>query len=120
MDLLVKHQTKIEDHIFGQAKTLCDLKTTITLYDLTNTFFEGRATNQPKARRGRSKDKRFDAALLTLALVVDGSGFVTRSKVHAGNVFEAHTLKDILASLNTTPDHCVVMDAGMATEENLA
>ena len=119
-DLLVKHQTKIEDHIFGQAKTLFDLKTTITLYDLTNTFFEGRATNQPKARRGRSKDKRFDAALLTLALVVDESGFVKRSKVHAGHVFEAHTLKDILASLNATPDHCVVMDAGIATEENLA
>ena len=73
LDLLVKNQIKIEDHFFGQAKTLFDRKTTTTLYDVTNTFFEGRVTNHPKARRGRSKDKRFDVALLTLALVVGGS-----------------------------------------------
>ena len=55
----------------------------MTLYDLTNTFFEGAAAAQPKARRGHSKEKRSDCPLLTLGLVLDGSGFVRRSEVFA-------------------------------------
>ena len=39
---------------------LFDLHPTVTLYDLTNTFFEGEARRQPKAQRGHSKDKRTD------------------------------------------------------------
>ena len=37
---------------------LFDLQPTVTLFDLTNTFFEGAASRQPKAQRGHSKDKR--------------------------------------------------------------
>ena len=57
---------------------------TVTLVDLTNTYFEGEAKLQPKARRGRSKEKRSDCPLLTLGLVLDGSGFVRRSEVLDG------------------------------------
>ena len=53
----------------------------MTLYDLTNTFFEGAAAAQPKAERGHSKEKRGDCPLLTLGLVLDSSGFVRRSEV---------------------------------------
>ncbi len=60
-----------------------------TVVDLTNTYFEGEAKLQPKARRGRSKEKRSDCPLLTLGLVLDGSGFVRRSEVLAGNVWPA-------------------------------
>jgi hypothetical protein len=31
------------------------LNITVTLYDLTNTYFEGTAAANPKAKRGRSK-----------------------------------------------------------------
>ncbi len=47
---------------------LFDLQPTVTLYDLTNTYFEGEASEQPQARRGHSKEKRSDCPLLTLAL----------------------------------------------------
>ena len=57
---------------------------TVTLYDLTNTYFEGEAGGRPKARRGHSKEKRTDCPLLTLGLVLDASGFVRRSQVFAG------------------------------------
>ena len=68
----------------------------MTLYDLTNTFFEGEAADQPKAQRGHSKEKRSDCALLTLGLVLDGSGFVRRSEVFAGRVDEDKTLEPML------------------------
>ena len=78
-DALMAHREAIERHLFDQAMGLFDLHPTVTLYDLTNTFFEGEAARQPKAQRGHSKDKRTDCPLLTLALVLDSSGFVRRS-----------------------------------------
>ena len=93
--------------------------TTVTLFDLTNTFFEGAADKQPKARRGHSKEKRSDCPLLTLGLVLDGSGFVQRSEVFPGNVKESSTLEGMLARLSAPRDALVVMDAGVATDDNV-
>ena len=73
-DALMKHREAIESHLFDTAMDLFDAAPTVTLYDLTNTFFEGEAAKQPKARRGHSKEKRGDCPLLTLGLVLDGSG----------------------------------------------
>jgi hypothetical protein len=39
-------------------------------FDLTNTYFEGQADANSKAKRGRSKEKRSDCKLMTLALVI--------------------------------------------------
>ena len=119
-DALMAHRDAIETHLFRQALDLFALAPTITLYDLSNTYFEGEAANQPKARRGHSKDKRTDCPLLTLGLVLDASGFVRRSQVFAGNVREHHTLADMLGALDAPPGALVVMDRGIATEERLA
>ena len=59
---------------------------------VTNTYYEGDVADQPEARRGHSKEKRSDCKLLTLGLVLDGGGFVRRSRVFAGNVKEDRTL----------------------------
>ena len=83
-DALMKHRQAIEAHLFTRAMGLFDLQPTVTLFDLTNTFFEGAARRQPKAQRGHSKEKRSDCPLLTLGLVLDGAGFVRRSQVFAG------------------------------------
>ena len=76
-----------------------NLQPTVTLFDLTNTFFEGAARRQPKAQRGHSKEKRSDCPLLTLGLVLDGAGFVRRSQVFAGRVDEPRTLAGMLGAL---------------------
>ena len=68
-DLLVKHRQKIEDALFSNISDLFSLTTTVTLYDLTNTFFEGVAADNDKAQRGHSKEKRSDCPLVTLANV---------------------------------------------------
>ena len=116
-DALMAHREAIEHHLFDRAMGLFDLHPTIALYDLTNTFFEGEAASQPKAKRGHSKDKRTDRPLLTLALVLDASGFVRRSQVFAGNVREHRTLAEMLDALDAPREALVVMDRGIATEE---
>ena len=118
-DALMAHRDMIERHLFDRAMDLFDLTPTVTLYDLTNTFFEGEARTQPKALRGHSKDKRTDCPLLTLGLVLDASGFVRRSKIFAGNVREQHTLAEMLDALSTPRGSLVVIDRGIATEDRI-
>ena len=118
-DQLLKHRDALESALFGAAKTLFRFSETITLFDLTNTYFEGIAAGIAKAKRGRSKEKRSDCPLVTLGLVLDVSGFPKRSRVFAGNVTEAKTLEEMLKALGAMPGATVVMDAGVASETNL-
>ncbi len=118
-DVLMKHRQRLEDHVFGAVTQLFSLQETVTLYDLTNTYFEGQAQANPKAEFGRSKEKRSDCPLLTLGLVLDGSGFVRRSKTFEGNVSEGATLQGMLASLQAPLGALVIMDAGIATQANI-
>lgn len=119
-DALYKHRDALQEHLFSAAQSLFGFADTITLYDLTNTYFEGLAAGVDKAARGRSKEKRSDCPLVTLAVVLDGSGFVRRSRVFAGNASEPQTLQDMLTGLAAPKGTAVVMDAGIATEANLA
>jgi transposase len=119
-DRLMQHREQIEGHLFNRVAELFGLSCTVTLYDLTNTYFEGTAATNPKAQRGRSKEKRSDCPLLTLGLVLDGSGFVRRSEVFPGNVSEGTTLESMLQGLEAPGGALVVMDRGIASEANLA
>jgi hypothetical protein len=74
-DLLLRHKEQIELFIYNEQRSMFRFEETITLYDLTNTYFEGSAKSNKLAARGRSKEKRSDCPLVTLALVLDSSGF---------------------------------------------
>lgn len=89
------------------------------MFDLTNTYFEGDADANPKAKFGHSKEKRSDCPLLTLGLVLNGSGSVRRSMTFAGNVAEGTTLEVMLTGLGAPAGALVILDAGIATEANL-
>ncbi|MCY4345509.1 MAG: hypothetical protein OXC17_01780, partial [Aestuariivita sp.] len=119
-DQLFQHKRVLAAPIFATAQTLFDLQPVVTLYDLTNTYFEGHVAAQPKAKRGHSKQKRQDAPLLTLGAVVDGSGFLKRPEIFPGNVVEAKTLATMLAARKAPKGGIVVMDRGLATDANLA
>jgi transposase len=118
-DALYKHREALQDHLFAQAQSIFGFGQTVTLYDLTNTYFEGIAAGVSKAKRGHSKECRSDCPLVTLAMVLDGSGFARRARVFAGNASEPATLKDMLSGLGAPSGATVVMDAGIATEANL-
>lgn len=119
-DALYKHREALQEHLFGQARSMFGLgPQTITLYDLTNTYSEGVAAGVSKAKRGHSKECRSDCPLVTLAIVLDASGFVRRVQFFAGNASEPTTLNGMLTGLDAAPGATVVMDAGIATEANL-
>ena len=118
-DALYKHREALQDHLLAKAQSIFGFGQTITLYDLTNTYFEGVAAGISKAKRGHSKECRSDCPLVTLGVALDGSGFPRRTRVFAGNASEPATLKDMLTGLDASPGATVVMDAGIATEANL-
>ena len=119
-DILMRHRNTLESRLFTRIRDLFGLECTVTLFDLTNTYFEGNVTKQPSARRGHSKEKRTDCPLLTLGIVLDSSGFVRRSEVFPGNVVESTTLDRMLKELDAPAGALVVMDRGLATKANLA
>jgi transposase len=123
-DILFQHKDKIEAHLRTRENDLFSLEETIILYDLTNTYLEGQAASNPKAKFGRSKEKRSDCRLLTLGLVIDGKGFPKTSQIFAGNQSEPATLLDMVNTLRQkdptrSEKPTVVIDAGIATEDNL-
>jgi len=130
-DVLLNHKEELELHLYEHQRRYFQLSETITLYDLTNTYFEGSCKYNKLAAYGKSKEKRSDCPLVTLGLVLDGSGFPKRSKVFKGNAVESKTLAEMIGALDHQPDNrdrqlllertkpIVVMDAGIATEENV-
>jgi transposase len=122
-DRLFAHKSALEAFLYARERDLFDLDEVITLYDLTNTYFEGTAKTNTHAAFGKSKEKRTDCPLVTLALVLDASGFPKRSEVFAGNAVEAKTLAEMLRALAPAQREApptVVLDAGIATEANIA
>ena len=120
-DMLLRHKDELEEHLRARECSLFSLEEKIILYDLTNTFFEGTGKYNDKAHFGISKEKRSDCRLVTLGLVVDADGFPKRSNVFAGNVSEPKTLAGMISALSSPGmmHPLVVMDAGIATAENI-
>lgn len=112
----------LEKHLSNRTNNLFDLEDKIILYDLTNTYFEGEKRNSQLAQYGRSKEKRSDAKLVVLALVVNIEGFIKYSSILEGNLTDSKTLSAMIEKLSAhTCGHnaVVVLDAGIATEDNL-
>lgn len=118
-DKIWRNKKNLEEKLFESEKNIFHFEEIITLYDLTNTYFEGRNLGNAKAAFGRSKEKRSDCPLVTLALVLDASGFPKKSEVYAGNISEAKTLSQMIERLEGKIKPTVVLDAGIASEENL-
>jgi hypothetical protein len=123
---LALYQVKdtLEQHLARRTNELFDIEDKIILYDVTNTYFEGEKRNSKLARFGRSKEKRNDAKLIVLALVVNPEGFLKYSNIFEGNTADSSTLTLIIESLRIKTSHTaqraiVVIDAGIATEANL-
>ncbi len=118
-DQLIRNRELIEQALFKRIEDLFSLETTVTLYDLTNTYFEGDAACNKKAKHGHSKEKRSDCPLVTLGVILDGSGFIRRSKMFEGSVAESTTLEGMLKELNAPKGALVIMDRGIATQKNI-
>ncbi len=118
------HKTDIDNQIYNNVSTLFSSKSKIVIYDLTNMYFEGQMLGSKKADFGRSKQKQSGSKLIGLALSIDSLGFVRYSRFYKGNISEPCTfeamLSDVVSAMDIKEEKpVIVMDAGIATEENL-
>ena len=114
----------LENYLSKKTNELFEIDDKIVLFDLTNTYFEGEKRNSKLAQFGRSKEKRSDAKIVVLAIVVNPEGFLKYSSVFEGNTSDPKTLPTIIDNLRVKTSQnkqraTVVLDAGIATEENL-
>jgi hypothetical protein len=121
---LYSEKEALEQHLSVRTNELFDIQDKIILYDLTNTYFEGRKQGSKLAKYGRSKEKRSDAKLVVLGLVINPEGFIKYSSIMEGNMADSKTLEGMIGKLriktsSSARKALVVIDAGIATDENL-
>ena len=123
LDKLHPQRVAIEAALAERERNLFNLDQTGFLYDVTSTFFEGRAMANPKAKRGYSRDHRPDCKQVLIGLAVNRDGFPLAHEVFAGNCHDSTTLEQMLTALDKRvglqPGQTVVVDRGMSGEENL-
>jgi hypothetical protein len=115
---------ELEKYLSHRTCELFDLHDSIYIYDLTNTYFEGQYRKSDMLNYGRSKEKRSDCKIIVLANVVNTQGFIKYSQIFEGNKSDSKSLLDIITELSsrtsaTGRKPVVVMDAGVATEDNI-
>ena len=120
----LRSKDELEKYLSKRTNELFDLNDKIILYDLTNTYFEGAVGNSKIAKLGRSKEKRTDARLVVLAVVVNTEGFLKYSQIFEGNIADCSTLEKIIdewspRTSSSERNPTVVLDAGIATADNL-
>ena len=124
LDRLHPNRAAIESDLVERERNLFRLDSTVYLYDLTSTYFEGQAKRNPKAKRGYSRDKRPDCKQVVVGLVISREGFPIAHEVFDGNTQDRKTLGRILdllkARVGMPEGSTVVVDRGMAYAENLA
>lgn len=123
LDRLYPQRAGIESGLVQRERNLFTLEPTVFFYDLTSTYFEGRALRNPKAKHGYSRDKRPDCRQVVVGLVIGGEGFPMAHEIFAGNVQDRETLAHMLDCLQErvglVEGTTVVIDRGMAYAENL-
>jgi transposase len=123
-DELHKQRKELEKYLRHQEGELLDLRGSIVLYDVTNTHFEGVCAANPKAVRGKNKQKRNDCPQVAVGIAFNEHGLALAHEVFEGNISDASTLLQMLERLggaavaNAKP--VVILDAGIATEANLS
>jgi transposase len=124
LDRLHPNRAAIESALVERERNLFQLDPTVYLYDLTSTYFEGQAKQNPKAKRGYSRDKRPDCKQVVVGLVIGREGFPIAHEVFDGNTQDRKTLGRMLdllkARVGMPEGSTVVVDRGMAYADNIA
>jgi transposase len=121
LDKLLPHKEALEVHLKNRMGELFHLEYDLLMYDVTSTFFEGRA-DFPLAQRGYSRDQRSDCKQVCIALVVSRCGMPLGYEVFAGNTADVTTVEHIVEMMETRygkSDRIWVMDRGMVSEDNI-
>jgi transposase len=123
LDRILPHKTKLERHLKNRYGELFGAEFDVLLYDLTSTYVEGAAENNPMVRRGYSRDHRSDCEQLVIALIVNNEGFPFSYETFDGNRTDVSTMETILRMVERKygkARRIWVFDRGIVSEENLA
>jgi transposase len=119
---LLPLKTKIEQHLKQRYGELFEAEFDVLLYDLTSTYVEGAAEENPMMRRGYSRDHRPDCEQLVLALIVNPEGFPFSYELFDGNRADVTTVESILRMVERKHGKARrvwIFDRGVVSEENL-
>src|SRR5919109_469330 len=119
LDRVLEHKQELFVYLKQKWADLFGADFEVLLYDLTSTYFEGEMEQNPKARRGYSRDGRPDCVQLVIALVVTPDGFPLAYEVMNGNTADNSTLRDFLAKIEAAygkARRVWVMDRGIPSE----
>jgi transposase len=123
LDRILEHKRALFIFLRKKWADLFHADFEVLLYDLTSTYFEGEMEQNPKAKRGYSRDGRPDCLQLVIALVITTDGFPLAYEVMDGNTSDRTTLRQFLTHVENTygkAKRVWVMDRGIPTEEILA
>jgi transposase len=123
LDRILPHKTKLERHLKNRYGELFGAEFDVLLYDLTSTYVEGAAEENPMVRRGYSRDHRPDCEQLVIALIVNNEGFPFSYETFDGNRTDVSTMETILRMVERKygkARRIWVFDRGIVSEENLA
>ena len=119
LDRVLEHKRELFVWLRQKWADLFGADFEVLLYDLTSTYFEGEMEQNPKARRGYSRDGRSDCLQLVIALVVTPDGFPLAYEVMNGNTSDRATLRGSLSEIEQTygkARRVWVMDRGIPSE----
>jgi hypothetical protein len=122
LDRMLPHKTKLEQHLKQRYGELFAAEFDVLLYDLTSTYVEGAAGQNPMMRRGYSRDHRADCEQMVIALIVNREGFPFSYETFDGNRADVSTMETILRMVERKHGKARriwVMDRGLVSEENL-
>lgn len=122
LDRILPHKTKLERHLKNRYGELFGAEFDVLLYDLTSTYVEGAAENNPMVRRGYSRDHRPDCEQIVIALIVNHEGFPFSYETFDGNRADVSTMETILRMVERKygkARRIWVFDRGIVSEENL-
>src|SRR6266566_6760819 len=123
LDRVLVHKQELFLHLRQRWKDLFEEEFDVLLYDLTSTYVEGEAEQNPKAKYGYSRDGRPDCKQVVIALVVTPRGFPLAYEVMDGNTSDKTTLRDFLKKIENAygkAKRVWLMDRGIPTEAVLA
>jgi transposase len=122
LDRLIPHKTKLERHLRQRYGELFSATFDVLLYDLTSSYVEGEAENNPMMRRGYSRDHRADCKQVVIALIVNEDGFPLSYETFDGNRADVTTLETVIRMVERKygkARRVWIFDRGIISEDNL-
>jgi transposase len=122
LDVLLAQKEKLCAHLQERYRSGFGVEFEFLLYDVTSTYFEGKAERNKKAERGHSRDQRPDCKQVNIGLVVTPEGLPIGYEVFAGNTADVTTVEAMVEMMEQkygVPKRIWVLDRGMISEENI-